>query len=106
MQLIRVNANVPWTIAQGKHGAWIGTCEPLKLTVQADTWANLMEDIGLTLNAVLQDLLRSDELPQFLRDRGWQLVGPMPSRPEEVRFDVPFFPAMMGANGPQRELHQ
>ena len=106
MQLVRVQANVPWDIVQGKTGAWIGICEPLKLTVQAETWANLMEDIGLTLNAILQDLLKSNELPQFLKDRGWQLVGPMPSHPEEVHFDVPFFPAMMGANGPQREFHQ
>jgi hypothetical protein len=55
-----------------------------------------MEDIGLTLDAVMRDLLKSNELPQFLHDRGWQLVGPMPSPPEDVRFDVPFFPAMMG----------
>jgi len=106
MQLIRVQANIQWNITAAQHGAWIGICEPLKLTVQADTWADLMEDIGLTLNAVMHDLLKSDELPKFLRDKGWQLVGPMPSSPEDVRFDVPFFPAMMGANGSQRELHQ
>ena len=76
------------------------------MTVQADTWASLMEDIGLTLNAVLRDLVSTNELPKFLRDQGWHLIGPMPNRPEDVHFDVPFFPAMMGTNGPQRDVHQ
>ena len=106
MQLVRIEANVPWNITPAREGAWIGVCEPLKLTVQADTWAELMEDIGLTLDAIMRDLLKSNELPQFLRDRGWQMVGAPPTKQEDVRFDVPFFPAMVGANGPQRELHQ
>ena len=106
-QLIRVdvNANVQWQILQAKGGNWVGICDPLKLTVQAETWADLMEDIGQTLNALLLDLLSANELPRFLSEHGWQLVGPMPDRPVEVRFDVPFFPAMM-ANGPARELRQ
>jgi hypothetical protein len=108
MTLVRVEVvkgNIQWNITQGKSGAWIGVCEPLKLTVQSDTWAGLMEDIGLTLNAVLKDLMISNELPQFLRDRGWQVIGAIPPRPEDVQFDVPFFPAMVN-HGSQRELHQ
>ena len=80
-------------------------CEPLQLTVQSETWADLMEDIGHTLDALFKDLLRSNELNRFLRDRGWAPLGPVPSGPEDVRFDVPFFPAMMG-DGQARELRQ
>lgn len=105
MTLIRVDANVPWKVLQAKGGNWVGVCESLKLTVQAETWAELMEDIGRTLDALLQDLFESNELDQFLKDRGWRLFRPIPSRPDGVRFDVPFFPAMMG-NGPARELHK
>ena len=105
MTLIRVESNLKWDIVQGKGGAWVGICEPLKLTVQGETWAELMEDIGLTLNAVLVDLLAANELPAFLRDRGWRLLTALPPRSEEVRFDVPFFPAMK-PNGPQRAIHQ
>ena len=105
--LVRVEGNLQWAVRRGTGGAWIGICEPLKLTVQSDTWAELMEDIGLTLNAILTDLLVTNELPRFLREHGWQLEGSMPTRPEEVRFfDVPFYPVMAGANGPQRQLHQ
>lgn len=106
MTVVRVRANLHWGVLQGKGGAWVGVCDPLKLTVQAQTWAELMEDIGHTLDAILQDVLASDELPKFLSDRGWQLMGPTPTRREQVRFDVPFFPAMVGANGPQAAVHQ
>jgi len=105
VRLIRVDAKVQWKCLQGKGGNWVGVCDPLKLTVQAETWAELMEDISLTLDAMLKDLLSSNELERFLKDRGWTLTGAIPTRPEGVRFDVPFFPAMMG-NDPSQQLHQ
>jgi predicted RNase H-like HicB family nuclease len=107
--LVRVDANLQWKVFPGRGGNWIAVCDPLKLTVQGETWADLMEDIGHTLNAILTDLLSTNELPRFLQDHGWQIVGgaiPQPSRPEDVRFDVPFIPAMMGANDPQRHIYQ
>jgi len=105
--LVRVDGNIQWRCFRAKGGHWIGICDPLKLTVQADTWADLMEDIGHTLDAMLKDLLGSNELDKFLRDHGWKVIGPVPARPtKEVRFDVPFIPAMMGAHGPQGNVHQ
>lgn len=107
IQLIRVNANIQWKVSQGKGGNWIGVCEPLKLTVQSETWSELMEDIGLTLNDVMGDLLVSNELPQFLREQGWQLVGGrIPESKDAVRFDVPFSAMMAQQHGPSREFHQ
>ena len=104
--LLRIDANLQWKCLQGPGGNWVAACEPLKLTVQAETWAELMEDIALTLDAMFRDLLITDELRRFLREHGWTLIGTIPNRPEEARFDVPFFPAMMGSHGSQRELHQ
>ena len=106
LTLVRIDGNVQWKCFQGKGGNWIAVCDPLRLTIQSDTWNDLMGDIGQTLNALLIDLLTSNELDRFLREHGWNVVGPMPSRPENVRFDLPFFPAMMGANGPQRDVHK
>ena len=105
MTVVHVDANVPWKATRANGGNWVAVCDPLRLTVQAETYADLMEDIGLTLNALLKDLLLSNELDRFLRDQGWTLLGNVPRRPEDVRFDVPFFPAMMG-NGQARDLHQ
>ena len=103
--VVRVNANVPWKCLRAKGGNWVAVCDPLKLTVQAESYAELMEDIGLTLNGLLADLLASNELNRFLRDHGWVLMGTIPSRREDVRFDVPFFPAMV-ADGSSRDFHQ
>ncbi|SPF53100.1 hypothetical protein SBA4_5440026 [Candidatus Sulfopaludibacter sp. SbA4] len=103
--LVRVQADIPLQCFRAAGGNWVGVCDALKLTVQAETWADLMEDVGLTLDAVMKDLFTSNELPQFLLDRGWTLLGAIPNAQEDVRFDVPFIPAMV-ANGTPRELHQ
>src|SRR5579863_9929523 len=106
LTLVRVNGQVQWNCFQGKSGNWIAVCDPLKLTVQSESWGDLMEDISETLNALLKDLLTSKELPAFLQDHGWTLGGPMPIRPEDVRFDLPFLTAISEAHGPQRHVHQ
>jgi hypothetical protein len=88
---IEIKANLPWICVRAKGGNWVGVCEPLGLTVQAETWSDLMEDIGDTLDALLQDLLVSNELDQFLRDHGWEALGQIPAQPDDaIRFDVPF----------------
>jgi predicted RNase H-like HicB family nuclease len=97
MTLVRVDANLKWSVLQGTGGNWVAVCDPLGLTVQGETWAELMEDIGHTLDALLKDLLSTRELDRFLQDRGWTPSAPIPEFPEDVRFDVPFA-AMMAAN--------
>ena len=57
-----------------------------------------MEAISETLDAVLSDLMQSNELPHFLSSHGWTLMTPLPDKPKDVRFDVPFIPAWMGEN--------
>ncbi len=84
---------LPWACIRAKGGNWVAVCDPLGLTIQSDTWVNLMEDIAHALNALFVDLLRDGELDRFLRERGWRLVGPIPSKPDDAWFDVPFEPA-------------
>jgi predicted RNase H-like HicB family nuclease len=103
--IVRVDANIHWQVSANQY-SWVGICEPLKLTVEASTYGELMENISETLDAVLSDLMKSDELPRFLKTHGWALMTPLPAKPEDVRFDVPFIPAMMGANGPQGIVFQ
>ncbi len=111
MTLIRIQANVQWQVQPaGPRGeSWLATCQPLNLTVEAETWGELMESISDTLDAVLADLMSSDDLPQFLHAQGWTLISQLPSRAQfkDVRFDVPFTPALvMGANDSQAGVRQ
>lgn len=94
---------------KGSGGNYVALCDPLSITLQAPSYAELMCDIADTLDALLKDLMESHEFDQFLRDHGWSLVAPIPARPKDMRFDVPFsvMPmAMAGANGSQRGLYQ
>ncbi len=107
-KLIQVEANLQWKCLRTPTGNYVAVCDPLQLTVQSETWASLMEDISDTLDMVLKDLLVADELPRFLREQGWTLVRPLPSRAEQkhVRFDVPFSAAMnRRAHDSQANVH-
>ena len=104
--VVRVKSDVEWAVVEGTNGYWVGICEPLKLTVQADTYANLMEDIGLTMSAVLKDLIETDELHQFLQSHGWSLQGPYQGPYEKVdHFDIPFHTTRQSSYDSARQLH-
>jgi len=103
--LIRIEANVPWKCFLAKGGNWVGVCDPLSLTVQSDTYASLMEEIGEALNAIFKDLLESQELPRFLQRHGWSPITPIPQDPSEVRFDIPFSAQRVSSYGSQTAIH-
>lgn len=106
--LVRIEGNVPWMWRKGNGGNYVAVCEPLRITLQARSYSELMEDISNSLDALLKELMESHDFERFMRDQGWTLVAPIPSRPGDVRFDVPFsiMPITAGTNGSQRSLHQ
>ena len=107
--LVHIEANVPWMWRKGSGGNYVAVCDPLKITLQATTYSELMEDIANSLDALLKDLLESHELERFMQDQGWRAAEPIPARPMDMRFDVPFSVvpvAMAGTNGSQRSLYQ
>ncbi len=106
MAVMHIETEIPWRIdrADGEH--WVGICDPLGLTVESETWAELMEDIALTLDAMLNDLLSSNELDQFLRERGWTAHGPTGDGADSVRFDVPFIPALVRPHDSTTAVHR
>ena len=99
-ELVRIDANLQWRNTIGAGGNYVAVCDPLKLTLQAETWGELMEDTADVLNAIFKDLMSSHELETFLRDHGWSVVSgylPAHEERENVRFDVPFFFAPLAA---------
>jgi predicted RNase H-like HicB family nuclease len=103
---VRVKGQVPWGILQAKGGNWVAICEPLKITLQAETWANLMEDIAFALDAMFKELLSSNELNRFMKDHGWKLIDQIPRYRADLRFDLPFIPAIINPHGSERSLRQ
>ena len=106
MAIMHIDAEIPWRIGRADREHWVGICDPLGLTVESETWAELMEDIGLTLDAMFQDLLSNNELDQFLSDRGWTAHGPTEAEADGVRFDVPFIPALVRSHGSTAAVHR
>ena len=106
MAVVHIETEIPWRIdrADGEH--WVGVCDPLGLTVESESWAELMEDIALTLDAMLNDLLSSNELDHFLQARGWTAHGPTGDDAESVRFDVPFIPALVRSDDSTTAVHR
>lgn len=106
--LVRIEGNVPWMWRKGSGGNYVAVCEPLKITLQARSYSELMEDISNSLDALLKELMESHDFDRFMRDQGWNLVAPIPARPKGMRFDVPFsiMPIAAGTNGSQRSIHQ
>jgi hypothetical protein len=88
--VVKIEGKSEWRCLRAKGGNWVAVCEPLQLTIQSETWATLMEDIGFTLNDLFLDLLKSNELERFLSDRGWRPVGEIPAKSANVWFDLPF----------------
>ena len=95
--IVEIRGDIPWLVTRSRTGPWIGICEPLKLTTQADTWSELMSDISWAMEAVFENLLETGDLERFLRERGWTTrpVGTPQARFRKVKFDVPFFPRMV-----------
>ena len=104
--VVRIRGNLIWQIAPTKTGGWLAVCDPLKLTIESEVFSELMEDISLTLDAIFKDLLVSNELPRFFQEHGWHGIGQIPHGPENVKFDMPFFTAMMGSRDSQANLYQ
>ena len=90
MNVVRIDGTAEWKVSRTSSGQVLGVCDTLGLTVESDTWANLMEDIGQTLNAMLHDLHRSGDLERFLYDREWRPQLRPTDTPEDAWFDVPF----------------
>jgi predicted RNase H-like HicB family nuclease len=86
-----VAAGVVWRVARDPHsGEYIGFCDVLNLNAVGDTWEDFQACANEAIEVLFRDLYRENEVEDFLRERGWKLVGEMPKSRRAPRFDVPF----------------
>ena len=105
-EIVSIEGSIPWQTWRPAEGSWIAVCEPLKLTVSADTWKDLMEDIGTTLELLFEDLLETGTVEQFLKRHGWVSTDPLyvaaqslpRDLPKNVKLDIPFIPEVVQRN--------
>ena len=109
-EVVQIRANVEWRWLRGSGGNYVAVCDPLKITLQAETWTDLIEDMNISLNALVLDLIESNEWEKFMREHGWLIVGQMPARLQNARFEVPFsilpFSGAQHEHGSARSLSQ
>lgn len=98
---IQVQAQVVWACTATKRGTVVASCDPLGLTVEADSAQELPSVIAEAQHFLLVDLFEDGELPQFLTEHGWKPSHPLPlAMPEGgVKFDVPFRVEQAPAHG-------
>ena len=92
--VVRIEGTVEWTIQPAEGGCYVGICDSLGLTLQADTWADMMDEIGDVQAALFRDLCAEGELDRFLSARGWRAIGDVY---EGAVFDLPFLPQLVAA---------
>jgi hypothetical protein len=92
VQIQTTKAQLQWLARKSPtSNRWIGVCDPIKLVMEADSLDELYSVIDEAIQLMLIDLMRDNELDQFLREHGWRAVNiPREARPEDVQFNVPW----------------
>lgn len=107
--MVRVDGQAAWrAFRSAKSDRWIAICDSMKLTAEADTWAELLETISETLELVVTDLVKSGDFERFLKEHGWRLQQKLPpkTRLADAHFDIPFIVARQSQRDWQAAAHQ
>jgi hypothetical protein len=90
VKTVRIHANIPWHAKRSdSSNRWIGVCEALNLSMEAETLDELHSVIPEAIHLLMMDLLEDEELAEYLREKGWQADN-LPSDKTDVTFDVPW----------------
>lgn len=82
-------AVINWRGFQSKEpGHWVAICDSLKLTAQAQTWAELLATCDEIIQELFKDLHGAGDLDKFLSSRGWKTLSRLP-RGTKLHFDIP-----------------
>jgi hypothetical protein len=101
--VVQIEGKLQWVYAVHREtGHFVGICEPLKLTVNADNPQEFHESIREGMDSFFRELLSTGDLHKFLRDQGWRAITPIPERRRGVYFDVPLNTRRV----PERDLQE
>lgn len=79
--LVQVRAQLQWAVYQEREAhRWIAACDPLNITVSADSEDAVKAAAEDAINLLFTDLFESGELEDFLSQKGWHTDRPLPQR--------------------------
>jgi hypothetical protein len=103
---VQLEGPLQWRYIRSEEGPFVAVCDALKITLESDSWSELLEDMALAIDAILKDMIATNELTEFLRGHGWTLAGPLPNRLAEIQFEIPFeLIAQRAKHDPQICIH-
>lgn len=87
---IQVKSRVQWQVSKADRGTgYVAVCEPLALTLEADSLDDLESIIGEALQLLFTDLFLDNEFHDFLMARGWRAKD-IPEDDGDIEFQVPW----------------
>ena len=89
---IQVESSIAWTAFESVSGYLIAECPALGIVLEGESFEEIHSLAQETLSLLFLDLLKSGELDEFLRQRGWQAKGvpvPAPQKSNELHFAIP-----------------
>ncbi len=102
---VHIEANLIWKWCRTTHGKYVGICDAIAQTVQADKFGDLLETMNEVLDSTFRELLSTGDLNKFLHEHGWNIRGrPVSKRDVNIRFDVPFGLKQFKNSDPEKVL--
>lgn len=93
-------ATVQWQATKSALSKrFVGVCQPMNLSVEANSLDELYSLIPETIHLLMHDLLIDNELQPFLKEIGWRFPGELPKPTEDVRIQVPWELVVSGEMG-------
>ena len=89
---IQIDAELQWQLQRTRKGRILAVCEPLALTLEADSEEEAMSVIKEGLHYFFLEHWLEGTLQKFLQSKGWNVAGPLPTNPtpeDAVTFDIP-----------------
>ncbi len=106
-EVINIEGDLEWKYCQDPESEnWVAVCDPLKLTVEADTLPELYESMSEAVDSLLNEMLSTGDLERFLKEHGWS-AGPIPTGEDrDVQFDVPLNTRRVASHDLSQTLRQ
>ena len=104
---IEVKTQLEWKTFRTDKGErrWVGVCDAMNLSAEADSLDDLHSVIAETIHCVLLDLIEDNEFDRYLLERGWRANNVPGQISDDVQFNLPWGMNVAGIHDSERRAH-